>query len=198
MVTFVSMSINNAKLFYPENAKQWRSWLEENHEKEQSVWLVSYKKSSEKPSVTWSESVDEALCFGWIDSVKKKLDEEGSIQFFCKRKAKSTWSKINKEKIERLAAEGLMHPAGWASVEIAKENGSWNILDSVEDLIIPPDLEQALLAEVDAMAYFLSLSKSSKKGMLQWLVMAKREETRLNRINEIVYHAGLQQKPKQF
>jgi uncharacterized protein YdeI (YjbR/CyaY-like superfamily) len=138
------------------------------------------------------------LCFGWIDSIKKKLDDERSIQFFSKRKPKSTWSKINKEKVMRLMEAGLMAQAGITCIEVAKENGSWNLLDSVEALIIPTDLEQALKAKVNAFDFFIGLSKSTKKAMLQWLVLAKRAETRQSRINEIAELADKQQKPKQF
>src|SRR5690606_32773259 len=88
--------------FYPKNIQEWRKWLVKNHLKKNAVWLVMYKKAANEPSVSWSDAVDEALCFGWIDSVKKKLDEVRSIQFFSKRKPKSTWSKINKEKVKKL------------------------------------------------------------------------------------------------
>jgi uncharacterized protein YdeI (YjbR/CyaY-like superfamily) len=192
------MSINDTETFYPETKQQWREWLAENHSKKNSVWVIFYKKSAKKPSITWSEAVDEALCFGWIDSVKRKLDEERSIQFFSKRKPKSTWSRINKDKVETLSGAGLIAEAGWACIEMAKQNGSWEILDSVEDLVVPQDLEIELNARSDAMPFFMSLSKSAKKAMLQWLVMAKRPETRQKRITEIAECASQKKKPKQF
>src|SRR5690606_13350946 len=129
-----------------------------------------------EPSVSWSDAVDEALCFGWIDSVKKKLDEVRSIQFFSKRKPKSTWSKINKEKVKKLIETKQMTEAGLHCIKIAKQNGSWTILDSVEELEVPIDLEKELKLKTNAYDFFFSLSKSTKKGLLQWLVMAKREE----------------------
>src|SRR5690606_33569133 len=138
------------------------------------VWLIQYKKNSGKPSLSWSEAVDEALCFGWIDSIKKKLDEDRSIQFFGKRKPRSTWSKINKEKVKRLTESGLMVPAGIEIVEIAKQNGSWTILDEVEDLKTPQDLVAAFDLLSGSQCYFDSLSKSTRKAILQWLVLAKR------------------------
>ncbi|MEG1229325.1 MAG: YdeI/OmpD-associated family protein, partial [Flavobacterium sp.] len=146
----------------------------------------------------WSEAVDVALCFGWIDSKKIKINDDTSHQFFSKRKAKSTWSKINKEKIDKLIAEGLMTDAGYKSIEVAKENGSWTILDSVEELIIPADLEEAFNIHEGAKDYFLSLSKSSKKMLLHWVVLAKLPLTRQKRIDEIALQAGKQQKPKNF
>lgn len=185
-------------VFYPTSPAAWRKWLAKNHQSKQSVWLVFYSKASQKPSVTWSEAVDVALCFGWIDSKKIKIDAETSHQFFSKRKPKSTWSKINKEKVRRLTKEGLMTAAGHKAVEIAKQNGSWTLLDEVEALKIPEDLEKALKDEKGAKAYFLSLSKSTKKTLLQWLVLAKRPETRKKRIGEIVRLAGRKEKPKQL
>jgi uncharacterized protein YdeI (YjbR/CyaY-like superfamily) len=184
--------------FYPASQKQWRSWLQKNHAKKDAVWVIFYKKSSGKPTLSWSESVDEALCFGWIDSTKKTLDEERSIQFFSKRKAKSTWSKINKAKVERLADEGLMMPAGLASIERAKENGSWTILDTVEELTIPKELEKAFKSRPGSKDFFLSLSKSVRKMMLHRIVMAKREETREKRIAEIADSMGEKKRMKGF
>lgn len=184
--------------FYPSDRQQWREWLQENHDKEQSVWLICYKQKSAMPSISWSEAVDEALCFGWIDSTRKSVGDEKFIQFFCRRKPTSVWSKINKEKVARLIAEGQMTKAGYASIEIAQRNGSWTILDEVEALVIPDDLQQALDARPGAREFFESLSKSMRKSILQWLVLAKRPETRQKRLTEIASLAALKQKPKQF
>jgi uncharacterized protein YdeI (YjbR/CyaY-like superfamily) len=184
--------------FYPKSRKEWREWLQENHDKKQSIWLIYYKKKSNVPTVIYSEAVDEALCFGWIDSKAKPIDEHSFMQFFSKRKEKSVWSKINKEKIERLTEEGLMTKAGFEIIEIAKQNGSWTILDEAEALIIPDDLEIEFQKRPNAKDYFLSLSRSDKRNILQWLILAKRQETREKRIKEIVELAELKQKPKQF
>lgn len=190
--------MNETIVFYPASLSEWREWLIANHLSEQSVWLVFHTKSSGKPSITWSEAVDEALCFGWIDSKKIKIDDTTSHQFFSKRKPKSTWSKINKEKVQRLIADQLMTEAGYKSIEIAKQNGSWIILDAVEALIIPEDLESAFSEHPGSKAYFLSLSKTIKKMMLQWIVFAKRPETRQKRIKEIAVLAEQKKKPKSF
>jgi uncharacterized protein YdeI (YjbR/CyaY-like superfamily) len=184
--------------FYPKSRQEWREWLQENHNKKQSIWLIYYKKKSNVPTVIYSEAVDEALCFGWIDSKAKPIDEHSFMQFFSKRKEKSVWSKINKEKIERLTEEGLMTKAGFEIIEIAKLNGSWTILDEAEALIIPDDLEIEFQQRPNVKDYFLSLSRSDKRNILQWLVLAKRQETREKRIKEIVELAELKQKPKQF
>lgn len=182
----------------PTSQKDWREWLKENHSSKQSVWLVQYKKKSNIPTVAWSDAVDEALCFGWIDSTRKSLDHETFIQFFSKRKPNSVWSKINKAKVERLIAEGLMTEAGHQSIERAKQNGSWIILDEVEELKISEDLEEEFKSKPGSMEYFLSLSKSVRKSILQWLVLAKRPETRQKRITEIAELAAQKLKPKQF
>lgn len=184
--------------FYPKSRQEWREWLQENHDKKQSVWLIYYKKKSNVPTVIYSEAVDEALCFGWIDSKAKPIDEHTFMQFFSKRKEKSVWSKVNKEKIERLTKEGLMADAGFKIIEIAKKNGSWTILDEAEALIIPTDLEEEFQKKPSAKDYFLGLSRSDKRNILQWLVLAKRQETREKRISEIVELASINQKPKQF
>ncbi|MEJ7559985.1 MAG: YdeI/OmpD-associated family protein [Pedobacter sp.] len=192
------MQKKETSIFYPSSPAAWREWLVMNHLSQQSVWLVCYRKNSNMPSVTWSESVDVALCFGWIDSKKINIDEEISHQFFSKRKPNSTWSKINKQKVEHLTEAGLMTDAGYKCVETAKQNGSWTILDEVEELILPLDLETALEHNVAAKDYFLNLSKSTRKGILQWVVLAKRSETRLKRITEIVALAEQKQTPKIF
>lgn len=192
------MTTPEIELFYPENRQQWRDWLTKNHAHKTAVWLVLYKKKANMPTLTWSVAVDEALCFGWIDSVQRKLDEDRSIQYFSKRKSKSTWSKINKLKVEELIAANLMTQSGLESIQIAKQNGSWQILDTVEELVLPDDLVAELSLNEMAMNFFLGLSKSTRKAMLQWLVMAKRTETRQRRIAEIVELATKKQKPKQF
>lgn len=186
----VNSSINDAPEIHPKNRKEWRQWLQKNHAKEQAVWVVYYKKSSETPSMVWSEAVDEALCFGWIDGRRRPIDEHTFIQYFSRRKAGGTWSKINKEKVERLIAEELMMPAGLEAIAAAKKDGSWNILDSVEALELPKDFEAALNKNAAARKYYDSLSKSVKKQVLHRLVMAKREETRQKRIMETVKNAA--------
>lgn len=192
------MQKKDIEIFYPISQAAWRQWLQQNHSFQQAVWLVFYNKASAKPSITWSEAVDEALCFGWIDSKKITIDKETAHQYFSKRKARSTWSRINKDKVQQLIAEGRMTKAGLASIETAKQNGSWTLLDEVEELTIPEDLEAAFITSPTAKEYFLSLSKSAKKAILQWLVLARQPQTKQKRITEIVACAAQQQKPKQF
>lgn len=182
--------------FCPANRAHWRAWLQEHHADQQSVWLVYHKKKSAIPTLTWSEAVDEALCFGWIDSLAKSIDDHTYRQFFSRRKPTSVWSKINKEKVKQLMDNGLMTPAGLTAIDIAKQNDSWTILDDVDALVIPPDLAAAFQENPNAERYFLDLSKSDKRVILQRLVMAKRPQTRQNRIRELVELAaqGLRQK----
>lgn len=186
------------ELFYPKTKQHWRKWLSQNHIVKDAVWLVFYKRQSSKPTISWSDAVDEALCFGWIDSKAQTIDNESYKQYFCKRKPNSTWSKINKEKIEKLTSNNLMTDAGLQVIEVAKQNGAWTILDEVEALIIPDDLKETLESYRNAFEYFDSLSKSNKKMLLYWVTSAKRPETRLKRIDEISKFASQRQKPEQF
>jgi uncharacterized protein YdeI (YjbR/CyaY-like superfamily) len=186
------------EMYCPASQQDWRDWLEVNHQSKQSVWLIYYKKKIDIPSITYEGAVDEALCFGWIDSTRKNLDQDKFMQYFCRRKPASVWSKVNKARVERLMAEGLMKPAGMQSVEKAKQNGSWNILDEVEEVIIPADLMKAFALNPGAADYFSGLSRSVRKMILQWLVLAKRPETRERRITEIAELAAQKLKPKQF
>lgn len=188
--------MKEAEEFCPRNQREWREWLEVNHRDKEAVWLVFFKTSSPKFNLSWSDSVDESLCFGWIDSTKRPMDDERYKQYFCKRKPKSNWSKVNKEKVKTLIDRGLLQEAGYKSIEIAKENGSWTFLDSVENLEVPENLKRALQQQKGAWDYFEALSKSIKKSLLYWILSAKREETKNKRILEIVSCARVQQLPK--
>ena len=190
--------MKEAEDYCPHNKDDWRKWLELNHKKKEAVWLIFYKKKSPNYNLSWSEAVDEALCFGWIDSVKRKIDAEKYKQYFTKRKANSIWSKINKEKVKVLTDQGWMKEEGFRSIEIAKENGSWMILDEVEALVIPEDLKEELANNKGAREFFDSLSKSAKKGLLYWVISAKRKETRQKRVSEIAESASKNLKPKPF
>lgn len=170
----------------PESPQQWRAWLQAHHADQPSVWLVYYKKSTTQPTLTWSKAVDEALCFGWIDTQAKPLDASRYMQFFSRRRPTSGWSKVNKAKVALLLAEGRMTPSGLVSLETAQRNGSWTLLDEVEALRLPPDLAQALAQHPLAERYFTSLSRSAKRYWLLGLVQAKGAATRQRRIAEIL------------
>jgi uncharacterized protein YdeI (YjbR/CyaY-like superfamily) len=174
------------KTFHAKNRKEWRKWLDKNHKKEKSVWLIIYNMGSQTPSIYYPEAVDEALCFGWIDSKPNKRDAESRYQYFAKRNPKSNWSKINKEKVARLMSAGLMSEAGLEMVQLAKESGTWTALDKVESLEVPDDLMKLFATNKTAFKNWEQFSKSTKRGILDWIQNAKRSETRNKRIEETV------------
>jgi len=184
--------------FCPANRQQWREWLQAHHTAKKSVWLIYHKKKSGTPGIAYAEAVEEALCFGWIDSQAKPLDANTYQQLFSPRKPASGWSRVNKARIERLAAAGLLTQAGLDRIAAAKQNGSWTLLDEVEALVLPPDLAQLLQATPGASSYFASLSRTDQRNILQWLVLARRPETRQKRLAEIAGLAGQRMKPQQF
>ena len=165
---------------------EWRIWLEKNHDTISGVYLIFYKVDSEMPSMRWEEAVKVALCFGWIDSTVKKLDEERRRQYFCPRNIKSVWSKLNKTYIKELIENDLMHLSGIEKIKIAKKNGSWIALDDVENLIIPKELQIAFDNNTTAFENYNSFAPSYRKSYLYWLNQAKRAQTRKNRIEQIV------------
>ncbi|WP_193197533.1 YdeI/OmpD-associated family protein [Nostoc sp. MG11] len=186
---------NQLETLYATNRQVWREWLEKNHHTSIGIWLIYYKVKSGKPSVQYSEAVKEALCFGWIDSKVKSLDEERYMQIFTPRKPKSVWSKLNKKYIEELIEQNLMTDAGLKKIEVAKQDSSWSKLDAIEELIIPVDLKQALEANEIANKYFQAFSNSSKKNILFWIESAKRPETRLKRIEQTISSATQDKNP---
>lgn len=169
---------------HPLSRAEWRAWLVANHARPDGVWLISYKKATGKPRFEYEEAVEEALCFGWIDSKPNKLDDERAMLWFAPRKPGTGWSGPNKERAERMSAAGLMTPAGLARVEAAKRDGSWSALDAVEALEVPSDLVAALGAHPSAAGYFEAFPRSVKRGILEWIANARTPETRARRIEE--------------
>jgi len=192
------MEKDGIKTFYAEDRTAWRAWLAENHTTETRVWLIIYRKQSGTPSVYYDDAVNEALCFGWIDSKPNKRDGESYYQFFSRRNPKSKWSGVNKRKVEELSAQGLMTEAGWAVIELAKQNGGWTALDEVENLVIPEDLQAQFDATPGSQANFDGFSKSAKRGILDWISSAKQAETRAKRILETVTLAARGEKANQY
>lgn len=172
--------------FTAETREDWRGWLDEHHASAPGVWLVTYKKDSGGPYLDYDATVEEALCFGWIDSRPNKLDDKRSMRLFTSRKAGSPWSRLNKERVARLESEGRMTDAGRRQIAQAKEDGSWTIYDSVEQLEEPEDLALALDADGAARTHFDSFPDSSKKIILWWIKSAKRATTREKRVRETV------------
>jgi uncharacterized protein YdeI (YjbR/CyaY-like superfamily) len=169
---------------HPKSRAAWRRWLAQNHTRPEGVWLISYKKGTGKPRLEYDEAVEEALCFGWIDSKGNKLDEERTMLWFAPRKTRTGWSKSNKARVAKLIAAGLMAPVGLAKIEAAKQDGSWNALDAIEALEIPPDLAAALAANPIAQQHFDAFPRSVKRGILEWIANAKKAETRAKRVEE--------------
>lgn len=169
---------------HPTTRAEWRSWLDKHHGQDEGVWLISYKKATGKPYVAYDEAVEEAICFGWVDSKINRLDEERAMRWFAPRRPGSSWSRSNKQRVEKMIAAGQMATAGLAKIEAAKADGSWNALDAVENLEIPKDLATALAAYDAAGANFQAFPRSVKRSILEWIANAKRPATRAKRIAE--------------
>lgn len=177
---------NGIQAFNAKNRKEWRKWLEEHHQAETAVRLIIYHKHSKTQGVPYVDAVEEALCFGWIDGIKHKRDEESSYQLFKQRSPKSNWSKSNRDRAAKLIKAGLMTKAGQAMIDIAKRTGTWDALIDVENEVIPDDLQKLFARNKTAYKNFQAFSASSRKIILGWILSAKRPETRLKRIEQTV------------
>lgn len=163
--------------------QKWDNWLAKNHTLSNGIWMRIYKKASGKPSLTYAEALDEALCYGWIDGQKKSYDELSWIQRFTPRRARSEWSKINTGHVERLVQAGKMKPAGAKVVEAAKQDGRWDkAYHSSRTMTFPEDFLAALEKNKKAKAFFQTLNKSNLYAMAYRLQTAKRSETRQKRM----------------
>jgi uncharacterized protein YdeI (YjbR/CyaY-like superfamily) len=176
----------NSKTFQASTKEEWREWLAENHQSEKSVWLIIYHKGCGIDSVYYDEAVEQAICFGWIDSIANKRDEKSKYQFFAQRKPKSNWSKANRERAEKMMHQGEMHASGQKLIALAKETGTWEALVDVKNSVIPDDLQKLLHENPLALKNFMSFPPSSKRIILEWILNAKKEETRQKRMEETV------------
>ncbi len=181
-----------------ETRAAWREWLMEHHETSPGIWLVTFKKGSGKPYLSYDDAVEEALCFGWIDSRPGKLDDERTMLLYTPRKKGSVWSASNKQRIERLMSDGQMMPAGLAKIEAAKADGSWTALDGYDSVEAPDDLRAAFAENVAAEERFMAFSPSARKQLLWWIVSAKRPETRQKRITTLVSEAAEGRNPLEW
>lgn len=177
-------------LLEPADRAEWRAWLEQHHATSSGVWVAVGKKGGTRTTLTYEELVQEALCFGWIDGVVNRLDADRFKQRLTPRRPGGTWSRSNKERVARLIEQGLMTPAGLAAVEAAQANGSWKLLDDVDDLVVPDDLAAALETVPAAASFFAGLSPSPKKLILYWIGSAKRPQTRARRIEQTLQAAA--------
>ncbi len=176
---------------HAESRSEWRAWLEANHAATPGVWLCSWKPATGRPSCPYPAAVEEALCFGWIDSTVSSFGDDRRLQLFTPRRPKSTWTRLNRQRVADMEAAGLMTDAGRRIVGVAKKNGSWTIYDPVEDLIEPAELAAALDANPSARASWDGFPASPKKMMLWWVISAAKAETRARRIAVIVDKAAL-------
>lgn len=173
-----------------ETIEQWRDWLGANHGVETGVWLVTWRRVTGRSAPPYEQQIEEALRVGWVDSTAKRLDDDRTMLYFARRRPGSEWARTNKERISRLESEGRMLPAGQAVVDRARADGSWTLLDDVEDLIVPDDLAEALDRHEGARAHWDGFSASARKQILWWIVQAKRPTTRAARIEETARSAS--------
>lgn len=174
----------------PASVEEWRVWLAEHHDTATGVWLVTWKQHTDRPTVSYDDAVTEALAVGWIDSLARRLDDDRTMLWFCQRKATSGWSRPNKQRVKRLYAEDRMQPAGQRAIDVAEANGAWTLLDAVEDLVVPDDLAAAFDRHPGARNTWEAFPRSAKRGILEWIVQAKRAPTRAQRVDQAAAQAA--------
>jgi uncharacterized protein YdeI (YjbR/CyaY-like superfamily) len=188
----------------PENAvqvttrAQWRTWLTKHHTRTTGIWVVTFKKAAGKRHVPYADIVEEALCFGWIDSKPAKLDDERSMLWLAPRKPRTNWSELNRKRVAHLIADGRMTAVGLARIDAAKADGSWSALEVVDALMIPDDLAEAFRAHPGSAANFDAFPRSTRKGILEWILTAKRAETRAARVGQTALLAGRNERANQW
>jgi uncharacterized protein YdeI (YjbR/CyaY-like superfamily) len=178
-------ALDDAPQVHADDQITWRTWLQANHASATGVWLVTWRGPSGRTGLDYEAAIEEALCFGWVDSTGGRVDDERGKLYFAPRKPRSSWAASNKARVERLIREKRMAPAGLAAIERAKANGSWEILDSVERLEVPADLAAALDGRRPAAANFAAFPPSARKTLLGWVALAVKPETRASRIAQI-------------
>jgi len=183
-------ALDDAEFVHADDRETWRAWLAANHATSRGVWLVTWRPRSGRVGLAYEAAVEEALCFGWIDSTAGRFDDDRGKQYYSPRKPRSPWSASNKARVARLIAEGRMTPAGLAAIEQAKANSIWEISDRVERLEIPDDLAAALAAHPPAAANFAAFPPTARKQMLWWVAEAQRPATRASRIAAIAQAAA--------
>ena len=179
--------MKRANELYVTNRDEWREWLRKNYETRKEIWLVYYKKHTGKPRIPYDDSVEEALCFGWIDSIIKRIDDEKYARKFTPRKAKSRWSEANKRRARKMIKEGKMTEVGFARIKEAKKSGEWFKTAPIrKELVIPAYMQKALAKNKRALENFNNLTKSYKRRYVGWISSAKRAETRKRRLAEAI------------
>ena len=183
-------ALDDAPLVHANDREAWRAWLAANHENSTGAWLVTWRSRSGHDALPYEAAIEEALCFGWVDSTGGRLDDERGKLYFAPRKPRSPWAASNKARVERLIRDGRMTPAGMRAIERAKTNGSWEVLDGAERLEIPADLAAALEACPPAAANFDAFPPSARKMLLGWIALAVRSETRASRVRKVAESAS--------
>jgi uncharacterized protein YdeI (YjbR/CyaY-like superfamily) len=195
----MARAIDSFSSYYPKDRTAWRNWLQKNYNKYPGIWLIYYKTGTSKPRLPYADMVEEALCFGWIDSLPRKLDEERTMLLFTPRKPKSVWSDLNKTRIEKLIRNGLMMQPGLETIETAKKNGSWDTLNASNHAANTNELPQyfmkAFNGKKKALENFKAFSPSVRRQFLYWLDSAKTEETRNKRLQQTLLMSEANKKP---
>jgi uncharacterized protein YdeI (YjbR/CyaY-like superfamily) len=181
-----------------ETRAQWRRWLQKHHTRDTGIWLTTWKKASGKPQLSYDDLVEEALAYGWVDSKTQALDAWRSMLWLAPRRPGSLWSGPNKQRVERLIAAGLMAPAGQAKVEAAQADGTWNALDAVEALEVPADLAAAFDTHPGSRAQWEAFPRSVKRGVLEWILQARKPDTRRKRVEETARLAARGERANQW
>jgi uncharacterized protein YdeI (YjbR/CyaY-like superfamily) len=189
------ITTENFKKVEVTSSEALRTWLERNHNQKESIWLVTFKKVVPEKYLSTAQVLDELLCFGWIDGIRRKLDDTRTMQLISPRKVEH-WAKSYKDRAAKLIKEGRMHESGLRSIEAAKKNGLWNFMDDVDKLIIPKDLQEALKKYKGATEFFYAINDSSKRFVLRWIKLAKTEKTRNVRVNQIAKLSAKKEKLK--
>lgn len=179
-------SPNGKDVFVPPSRAEWRRWLASNPDRDEGLWVVYRKKSSDLGGPVYDDLIEEALCFGWIDSKVRQVDADRVMQWFSPRRTGGIWSALNKERIERLVSASLMTEGGQAAIDAAKADGSWSQLDDIDALVMPADLRDALAAAPKAQSAYEALNTSARKKYLWWIQSAKRSATRVGRIEDTI------------
>ena len=177
------------------SSQELRTWLEQHHAQKESVWLVTFKKTVPEKYLSTSEVLDELLCFGWIDGIRRKLDDNKTMQLISPRKVEH-WAKTYKDRAAKLIEEGKMQDAGFRSIELSKQAGLWDFMDDVDNLVVPEDLQKVLQKYEGATEFFYAINDSSKRFVLRYIKLAKAEKTRVSRIEQIAVLASRGEKLK--
>jgi uncharacterized protein YdeI (YjbR/CyaY-like superfamily) len=189
--------VDDAPRQHIETREQWRAWLEAHHAASPGVFVVSWRPATGRDAVPYADLVEEALCFGWVDSRQVRLDDDRTMLWFTPRRSGSGWARSNKERVARLIADGRMRAAGLAVIDAARADGSWELLDSVDNLEVPQDLAEALARIPGAAENFGAFSRSARRGLLLWIATAKTAPTRARRVAETAEHAAVGEKANQ-